>query len=459
MKTEPSIEVRGVRMYHKLAILGGICLSLFLSIEFGVSDVSSETRLDDIKIFYHGLALDDSRRPIEITENDLLELYRELSRAVLAASSPEGAALKAVKSTQWFAVATTHTLSPNAEPTTVLISKLDFVVDILVDENQGDPTFLRDYGRHLETLRSIAGSTRLRDMPPLHDPLQPYFDAYKARSAAEYKLCSDASVPIPPDYGSTLWSERLKLSSDDSLVQQDVPEGGFFPETEILFYKSTSPTSPGLCALLKRYAVTDISDKQESLQIVAVICESYETGKSCFWQKNLYVNETGKKLTDEELRNPMHSNINLSWPNSNNGKGSVYSTKEDCTSCHTGSNAFIFYQGTDLCYNEKFKSNGTAVNVADAPCFGKRDQWSKPIGIEATSPIDLGEGQNKCMTCHALAVSQRIDQYCQLLKFVTGRFMPPNKEKIGLSWVNPQPGHDYNESVAQLKKYCPPPKN
>ena len=438
--------------YRSLKVFGWACLSLLiLAVAVAVSmAVSSATqiKLDDIKIFYHGLALDDARRPIDITRDDLPRLYLELARAALEATPPESAVSQAVRTTQALNGVAPAEISNAPDAAASLIAKLDFVTDILVEENNENPRFPRKYKRYLDIVRSLANPMDFKETPQLESALRPYVDSYKERREEEYESCSDPSVPEPPDYGSPLWNEHLELNPRDGLLQQLKGKDRFYYPSQILFYNQKELEPRGLCSLLKRYKVTNNSAKIKELQIVAVICESYETGRSCFWEKPL-IDENGMKIAEEDLKNPVHSGISSTWPNSVRGI-----THDPCTACHIGNNSFIFYQGSDLCYNEKFHP-GQLV-AGDLSCYGKRDQWSKPVGslLLPGAKMDVGDGQNKCMTCHTLAVSAYDDWYCRLLNFATGNLMPPNGSKNGLSWEGPSPHNKYEESVAQIRAQC-----
>ncbi|MES0071814.1 hypothetical protein [Mesorhizobium sp. M0058] len=405
-----------------------------------------QIKLDDIEIFYHGLALDDARRPINITRDDLPRLYLELARRALAANPPESAVSQAVRANQLLNAVLES--SPTTDAVTSSISKLDYLSDILIYENKGSPLFVREYERYLGILRSLAGSNKFKEPPHLESELRPFLDGYLTRNDEGYKSCSDPSVPGPPDYGSALWNEKMDLDPKDGFLQQLQGKDTFYYPTKILFFNPKAPNPPGLCALLKRYKVTTKSKKVKELQIVAVICESYETGKSCFWEKPL-VNDSGKKIEEKDLENPVNFGISSTWPNSNGGI-----KRDPCTACHIGNNSFIFYQGSDLCYNQKFHP-GKSV-AGDSPCFGKENQWSAPVGslLLPGAKMDVGDDQNRCMTCHELAASAYDDWYCRLLKYVTGSHMPPNGAKEGLSWDGPSPGNKYEGSVAEIREFC-----
>lgn len=441
-------------MSHQLLkVFNSVCLSLLIAtvvVEASIAaDQAAQVKLDDIKIFYHGLALDDARRPIDITRDDLPRLYLELARKALEAAPAESAVSKAVRETQVLNGAAAPEILSTADAVDSSVLKLDFVTDVLIDENKENQSFSREFKRSLGMLRSLYGMTDFREIPQLEDALRPYLKDYLTRNAIVYKPCSDPDIPVPPAYNSDLWTkEYLELKREDSFIEHAKgTELDFYYPTEIFFYNPSAQEPRGLCALLKRYNIADNSSKIKILQLAGVICESYDTGESCFWEQPLA--EDGRKLTDDKLKVDPYSKISSTWPNSN---GSI--KDEKCNSCHTGNNAFIFYQGSDLCYNERFHGGHIA---GDSACFGKRDQWSDPVGYSKGTKIDVAS-DNKCMGCHKLAVSDDKVRYCDLLKFVTGRLMPPNGGKAGLSWDGPSPENDYEESVAQLRKFCKPPE-
>lgn len=407
-------------------------------------DGSAQIKLEDIKILYHGLPLDEARRPIDVARDDLPRLYRDLARKAFEATPAESAVSKAVVASQVLVGLAVPESSPGADTADDDISKFDFISDILIDDSKESPNFPSEYEGYLRILRSLAGLKQFGDIPGVEDSLRGFLDEYQARNRIVYQSCSDPDVPTPPGYASDLWKrERVELQRKHSLTLYG--ENDYYHPTEIYFYRQQDIEPKGLCALLKRYHIADKVTKAKKLWLVGVICEGDKKtageSKSCFWEW------PSEELTEKQLESDLYSGISTTWPNSNAGI-----KNELCTSCHTGNNAFIFYKGTELCYNDVFKMGGSGSGSA---CYGDGDGWSVPIGnaLPHGSKTDFGSA-NKCARCHDLGTITNKVWYCGLLKFVTGRVMPPGADKEGLSWEGPSAGNPYEESVAQLREFC-----
>jgi hypothetical protein len=405
-------------------------------------DTTPPIKLEDMKILYHGVVLDGARRAVYVTRDDLPRLYRDLALKALEATPTESAVSKAVMASHMLDGVAAPESMPETDGVNDYVSQVDFISDILIFDNKENPNFPREYEVYLRILRSLAGLKQFGDLPKIEVILRDFLPEYQKRNKVVYEQCTDPSVPIPPDYGSDLWKrEHITLKQENSFQLYDV--AGFYHPTEIFFYNPGHGGPKGLCALLKRYDIADNVNRLKILKLVGVICEGERNSdnkvRSCFWEwpRNF--------MTEGDLES--EAGISTTWPNSN---GSI--TNNVCTSCHTGNNAFVFYKGTELCYNDMFHPGGSSIA---SPCYGKRDQWSAPVG-DLPHGIEIGIGSaNKCTGCHDLGASKKIKYwYCEILKFTTGRVMPPNSYKEGLSWDKPSPGHKFEDSVAELRDFC-----
>jgi hypothetical protein len=442
-------------MIHR-GVLGSVLLVgvMVLGLKFVGAQESSEVKLSEIAIFYHGLALDKDRHALNISEQNLPILYRELANQAVAAApeSPFTVALRGAQILQ----------SNSKENGENAVAKFDFIVDTLVTENAGKPEFSGDIYRNLGILRSFVGERNVAEFSwEQAENVQKYIPAYKTRNqlgtAETYKKCEDPTVPKPPAYGSTDWNEHITLMPNESFLQQ-LPENTNreYPPTEIAFYRPKSEPK-GLCALLKRYKIRNIKTNDLNIDVVGAICESETSGKSCFWGNQLY-SANNPDMTDEGTLEK-YSDIQGSWASSASGK-----TNPECTNCHGGNNAFVFYKGTDLCYNDKFRSIGYVEE--NLPCFGDeaKAHMSNPIGMAGyvekfNAPLKGVSNDNKCLSCHDLVHSNSKYYSCEMIGFVTGRFMPPNGSKEGLHWeyTENDPANPYYNSIMELKNFCNPP--
>jgi hypothetical protein len=115
-------------------------------------DGSAQIKLEDIKILYHGLALDEARRPIDVTRDDLPRLYRDLARKAFEATPAESAVSKAVVASQVLVGVAVPESLPGVDTADDDISKFDFISDILIYENKESRNFPSEYEGYLRIL-------------------------------------------------------------------------------------------------------------------------------------------------------------------------------------------------------------------------------------------------------------------------------------------------------------------
>ena len=102
----------------------------------------------------------------------------------------------------------------------------------------------------------------------------------KATSVDEDRIkyineCTDAGVPIPPDWGDKQhWEPKGRLTQLFISAKQ-------FPIVDVYAYVSTKPE--GLCFALPR---SETAEAQ--IELLGIICLGKQSGKACFWdnQKN-----------------------------------------------------------------------------------------------------------------------------------------------------------------------------
>ena len=229
---------------------------------------------------------------------------------------------------------------------------------------------------------------------------------------AYIKACTDASVPIPPDWDfgiSGKWQSKQKLDRDKLFIGRDKPD------VEVFAYDSTSPE--GLCLALPR-AKTETSD----IELLGIICLGKVSSKACFWDNQkedlgfLIPRGTVVKLTDF-----------AGGPELYGGSGDV------CTACHAGENPYILHPKTNL-GEPKLRGLKLRSDAWYQPLVSPR--WPQNPG--ATDILDTIASPGSCLECHTkggsggrlpkISVDTRV--YCyNVLKNAIDNTMPPHRPK------------------------------
>jgi hypothetical protein len=238
------------------------------------------------------------------------------------------------------------------------------------------------------------------------------------------KECSDAGVPIPPDFGDPKWINKGTFTTP--FISEELPF------VEVLTYASTSPE--GACLALPR-AKTSTDD----IALAGIICLGKVSGKACFWdnqrdKKQLPIPRgTKRKLTDF-----------AGGPELEGGSGGI------CTSCHAGENPFIIHPKTSL-----GAPNLTGLKL-------KPDVWYQPLVAAAwpqnpgpSNILDGVDSPGDCTDCHTQKsagrfpkLSTALDGYCtKILPNAVKKTMPPGSPD----------DPDYAPDVAVLLAACQSP--
>lgn len=228
--------------------------------------------------------------------------------------------------------------------------------------------------------------------------------------------CQSNGVPIPPDWGSSLWEENGVL---------DKPFISTSFEAEVFSYKSTDPE--GLCIALPR-------SRGDDIMLLGIICQGQKSGRACFWDNSSPA--TGV-IPKGEFR---------ALTDFYGGADLVGASGGICTECHAGENVFIVHPESPL--------------VIDA---AKSDQWMTPL-VDSSWPqnpgpttlldsVDLTSEDRSCLSCHISSfggrfpdVSKELEGYCSMVLETALRqtMPPPDGENISA----------YNKQTTELLRAC-----
>lgn len=197
--------------------------------------------------------------------------------------------------------------------------------------------------------------------------------------------CRANNVPIPPDWGSTLWKYKGVAAVD--FLDND--------KTEVWAYESL--TVQGACIALPRWDIRPDEGINE-ISLLGIICQSKTTGKACFWD-NLS-KETGLRIKGGE-------DLTFKISDIKNGD----SLGENCTQCHRGKNVFLIHPGTNLDISDDYDID---PNVRYQPVSAQAS-WSNPAAY-----TELGGGA--CASCHEIGALS--GGYCNILRNGANTTMP-----------------------------------
>ncbi|KJG10715.1 hypothetical protein C0Z01_13985 [Photobacterium kishitanii] len=201
--------------------------------------------------------------------------------------------------------------------------------------------------------------------------------------------CRENDVPIPPDWGSTLWQYRGVANID--FLEND--------KTEVWAYESS--TVQGSCIALPRWDIRPEEGINE-ISLLGIICQSKTTGKACFWD-NL------SKETGQRIKGGTDLTFKISDIKNGNSLG------ENCTRCHRGKNVFLIHPETNLDISDDYNIN---PDVRYQP-ISTQANWSNPAAHS-----ELGDGA--CASCHEIGALS--GGYCNILRNAANQTMPPQPE-------------------------------
>lgn len=352
-------------------------------------------KINDISEGYYGLLYDAGGKELNIEKDQVLlmqdSLIAEINEQLNTQQQDDFKELQTIFTDSKTASDIEQVLFKNTL-LDAMISSLDPKI-----KNQYFPSF-RLFRHHTHSLFPI---TRLTDYQWLLDLLSQrslldHLILIQPQETDDYiETCRDNDVPIPPDWGSTLWQYQGVATVD--FLEND--------KTEVWAYKSTSV--PGACIALPRWEI-DPEEGINEISLLGIICQSQTTGKACFWD-NLS-KETGQRIT---------GGTDLTFKISDIKNGN--SLAENCTQCHRGKNVFLIHPNTAIDISADYDID---PNVRYQP-VSTQASWSNP-------PAHTELGGGTCASCHEIgALSSR---YCGILRKAANQTMPTIADEPPVGW-------------------------
>lgn len=381
------------------------------SVEDPQTELQSEPtfKITDISNGYYGLLYDAGGKELNIEKDQVLLMQDSLVKEINSQFNEQ-------QQSDFKELQTIFADSQTASTTGKIIFQ-NTLLDAMISElkpqlqNQYFPSF-RLFRHHTHELFPII---RLTDY-------QWILDLLAQRSFLEHLIlippqetddyidsCRENDVPIPPDWGSTLWQYQGIASTD--FLEND--------RTDVWAYKSS--TVQGTCIALPRWDIVPEEGTNE-ISLLGIICQSQTTGKACFWD-NLS-KETG-------LRIKGGSDLTFKISDIQNGN----SLAENCTQCHRGKNVFLIHPKTALDISDHYDLD---PNVRYQP-VSTQARWSNP-------PAHTELGGGSCANCHEIgALSGR---YCGILRAAANQTMPTDPDERPVGWDPTDP--TYGAHIQQM---------
>ncbi len=406
----------------KLYALIGTLSALFLSGCGGdddpdVSQALNETtpsiqqknvQLTDLSESHYGHIYTQKAEKLKLTHDDVIQLQTALQQKLLGVM-PKAQQQKISDLQQEFAQNKAF-----QDPQSQLLFNTAITQKLLTEVN-AKITLQFPYHRYHRILRrQVFDRVRIRDIRsilPLRDYLRDrgLLDHLIPKHDGDYiQQCRDASVPIPPDWGSSQWNY---------IGDQNRTFIGTTLRTEVWAYKNAH----GTCVALPRVQGSD------NIQLLGIICQSTQTGQACFWDN--IDNSTERRLTGEDAVNMRIADLQ----NAN-------TLDENCTDCHRGQNVFLIHPnetidissvGYDLIPDIRYQPLSTQA------------AWQNP-----TAHSELGDGM--CASCHEIPALSR--SYCNsVLSQAASMTMPNVTNPAG--W--PASAGSYKTHLDALRADCP----
>jgi hypothetical protein len=181
--------------------------------------------------------------------------------------------------------------------------------------------------------------------------------------------CSEAGVPVPPDWGDPRWVSQGTLAGNQVFISQNAT-------AEVFTYQSIDPE--GMCVALPR-------SKGDTISLLGIICLSKVKSNACFWDNQ-----------QDKVNYPIQKGAVVPLTQFAGGPALDGGTGGVCTECHAGENPYIIHPGTNL----------GPPKLAALPLMG--NGWYKPL-VDPSWPQNPGPtnilasviSTGKCTVCHA----------------------------------------------------------
>ena len=365
-------------------------------------------QLEDLSEAHYGHIYTEKAEKLKLTDNDVIQLQTHLQQKILQ-NIPKEQQQKMTDLKQEFA--------QNKEfqdPQSQFLFNTAITQKLLTELNTKTALQFPYQRYHRILRRQVFDRVRIRDIRSIL-PLRNYLrdrgllDHLIPKTDGDYvQQCRDASVPIPPDWGSSQWN----LIGD-----QNRTFIGTTMRTEVWAYKN----SHGTCVALPRIVGSD------NIQLLGIICQSTQTGNACFWDN--IDNNTERRLTGEDAVSMRIADLQ----NAN-------TLDENCTDCHRGQNVFLIHPnetidisrvGYDLIPDIRYQPVST------------QSAWQNP------SPhSEVGDGA--CASCHEIPALTR--SYCNSVLSQAATMTMPNISSPA-GW--PASAGAYQTHLNALRDDCP----
>ncbi len=243
--------------------------------------------------------------------------------------------------------------------------------------------------------------------------------------AAYITECSEADVPIPPDWGTASWTNQGVLTPN------------FLGGTATVYtYESVTPRG-GCIALPRQYGVPGV------IGLLGIICLGQDSSKACFWDNKDVPVGVVVPITD------FVGGADLNPPNWSGGI---------CSDCHAGENPWNVHPGSSLAsWGHKMPVDWHEPLV--------HPSWPQNPGPTLLLDSISGDPDGRaCLTCHSSGfagrfprVSTEIRGYCVSVLSVAARTTMPNAGNPALDIPLPSvgdPGSGYMAHAQALEAAC-----
>ena len=410
------------RIISTSSIMVTVVLALAVTTQAGWHE---DLQTDPIRSYGHGLVTDLSGNVSELTE-EKVEAFQQhyIDRAWLKIQSNPGSNFESVR------VEIENRLTEDG----VSASRLRFwLLSWMITVGYTDDPIAQSR-LHLRNgiLDRFAGSTAPNQSELSEDTLKILGDqgvetelGTNNGGAAYLTECGDAGVPIPPDWGTSGWTNEGPLSPNFL--------GG---DATVYTYESTSPRG-GCIALPRTYG------DPNTIALLGIICLGQDTSKACFWDNEDIPVGVVVPISD------FVGGADLNPPNWNGGI---------CSDCHSGENPWVVHPGSSLAaWGHKMPLDWHEPLV--------HPSWPQNPGptllLESVSGDPDGQA---CLSCHSSGyagrfprVSTELPGYCNTVLRNASRSTMPNTTDPALD--SPLPGagasgYGYRSHAEALEAAC-----
>lgn len=227
--------------------------------------------------------------------------------------------------------------------------------------------------------------------------------------------CAFHGVPIPPDWNDDGWTNKGAAYEANGDFEPFFSDPSIPPK----MFTFTSSAPEGICIAFSRDNFF-----ASGRDHIDVICQGRHSSKACFWE---HLNALHNPITPL-VQFDGGTDLNIRKPTK---EGEAARSRDKCSNCHAGENAFILHPGYPL---SPMSQGGSLGNIEINPM-----DWHDPI-VPAGWPQNAGPLESdlsgNCMSCHQAPseggigrlpkISDELDQWCEeILSKAINKTMPP----------------------------------